>query len=111
MSVPPQAYIFDAISEAGVQHANYRLVFKKKLWMGKEDTSSDALNNIIYHQTLPLYLDTLLVCPVTDPEEKLQEAAFLAALQYKASEDDLRKNQNFGFAFFLFFSVIFHDRS
>jgi len=96
MSIPNKAYIFDAVAEAGVQNTAYRLVFKKKLWMGKEDTSSDALNNIIYHQTLPLYLDALLVCPVTDPEEKLQEAAFLAALQYKASEDDLRKNQNFG---------------
>jgi len=96
MTVPPKSYIFDAISQAGVQYTGYKLVFKKKLWLGKEDTSSDALNNIIYHQILPLYLRGLLVCPVTDPEEKLQEAAFLAALQYKASEDDQRKNQNFG---------------
>ena len=45
-------------------------------------------------QLLPLYLRGMLRCPVMDPEERMHEIAFLAALQYKASGEDQRRNTN-----------------
>jgi len=82
------------MAEAGIQPTNCRLVFKKRLWLPREDFSSDAFTSLVYHQLLPTYLRGVLRCPVEDPEERMQEVAFLAALQYKASGEDQRRNTN-----------------
>ena len=51
-------------------------------------------------QLLPLYLRGMLRCPVMDPEERMHEIAFLAALQYKASGEDQRRNTNHAYVLF-----------
>lgn len=96
MCIPNKAHLFDAMAEAALTPQSCKVYFRKKIWLGKEDTTSDALNNLLYHQFLPKYLRGLLVCPVANIDENLQEVAFLGALQYKASGDDQRRNNNFG---------------
>jgi len=72
MCVPTKMHIFDSMTEAHISASNCRLLFKKKLWFAKDDTSSQGHNNLVYHQVLPLVLKGWIRCPVTDPFERVQ---------------------------------------
>ena len=49
-SIPNKSHLFDAMAESNIQPTNCRLVFKKRLWLPREDWASDSFTSLLYHQ-------------------------------------------------------------
>ena len=52
-AIPSNDHLFDALAEANIQPSNCHLVFKKRLWLPREDWSSDAYTSLVFHQVMP----------------------------------------------------------
>ena len=49
-SIPNKSHLFDMMAEANIQPTNCRIVFKKRLWLPREDWASDSFTSLLYHQ-------------------------------------------------------------
>ena len=101
LTLQPRDYVLDVVSMLDRQNVNYKLSFRKILWLKplKLSSMNTLMAEVLYHQAVPDWLRGHLHSSNNEDgytKEEIDQIAFLAALQHRVSEETEPPNMYVG---------------